>query len=102
MNKPILGIANRILHIAKLLDQHDVNYVFAGGVASNVGDDPRVDILTVAWKVTYDQAASNAIRRKIKGVNVAYLSLKDLIHSKQTGRPQDQADIDVLSKLDRS
>lgn len=62
-----------------------------------VGDDPRVDILTVAWTVTFDAAYPNRQQRRIAGVRVPYLSRRDLIRSKQTGRPADQADIDTLS-----
>ncbi len=63
-----------------------------------IGDDPRVDIMTVAWKVTYEKAIQNRKVRKIFGVRVPFLGLKDLIHSKQTGRFQDLADIKILKK----
>ena len=62
-----------------------------------VGDDPRVDILTVAWTVSYEQAQRTRERRTILGVQVPYLSRADLIQSKQTGRPADLADIEALS-----
>jgi hypothetical protein len=62
-----------------------------------VGDDPRVDILTVAWTLTFEAAYPNREQRRILGVRVPYLSRSDLIRSKQTGRPSDQADIDALS-----
>jgi hypothetical protein len=62
-----------------------------------VGDDPRVDILLVAWKVTYEKARLKRRVRNILGVRVPYLSLADLILSKQTGRAQDQADLEVLA-----
>ena len=62
-----------------------------------VGDDPRVDILTVAWTVSYEQAQRTREMRTILGVQVPYLSRADLIQSKQTGRPADLADIEALS-----
>ena len=62
-----------------------------------VGDDPRVDILTVAWDVSYEQAEPTREERTILGVRVPYLSRADLIRSKQTGRPADLADIEALS-----
>jgi hypothetical protein len=62
-----------------------------------VGDDPRVDVLTVAWRVRFEAAFPNREERRIQGVRVPYLSRADLIASKQTGRPSDQADIDTLS-----
>ena len=51
-----------------------------------VGDDPRVDVLTVAWTVTFDDAWPRRSVRRIDGVRVPYLSKPDLIASKQTGR----------------
>jgi hypothetical protein len=61
-----------------------------------IGDDPRVDVLTVAWAVTFEQAWPRRMVRRIAGVRVPYLSLEDLIRSKQTGRAQDAADLEVL------
>jgi hypothetical protein len=62
-----------------------------------VGDDPRVDVLTVAWTVTFADAYPKRLVRRVEGVRLPYLSRADLIRSKRTGRPADQADIDVLS-----
>jgi hypothetical protein len=62
-----------------------------------VGDDPRVDVLTVAWTVTFDAAYPHRLQRRVDGVRLPYLSRADLIRSKRTGRPADQADIDILS-----
>ncbi len=64
-----------------------------------VGDDPRVDILTIAWTVTFEHAWGSRVVRRIEGVRVPYLGRDDLIASKQTGRPADQADIEVLTSL---
>ena len=64
-----------------------------------VGDDPRVDILTVAWSVTFEKAWPRRIVRRIQGVRVPYLSLDDLIASKRTGRAADLADLEVLAHL---
>ena len=62
-----------------------------------IGDDPRVDVLTVAWTVTFDKAYPRRRVRRILGTTVPYLSLVDLIESKATGRPQDEADLAVLA-----
>ena len=62
-----------------------------------VGDDPRVDVLTIAWTVTFDDAYPKRIVRRVQGIRVPYLALADLIASKQTGRATDQADIEALS-----
>ena len=67
-----------------------------------VGDMPRVDLLTVACTVTFEQAWPNRVVRRIDGVRVPYLGRTDLIRSKQTGRPSDLADIEVLSVLKRT
>jgi hypothetical protein len=61
-----------------------------------IGDDPRVDVLTVAWQVTFDQAYPRRIVRRLKGVRVPYLSRRDLVRSKRTGRAQDLADLERL------
>lgn len=63
-----------------------------------IGDSPRVDLLTVAWNVTYEKAKARKRTKKILGVRIPYLSLADLIQSKQTGRHQDLADLEILKK----
>lgn len=63
-----------------------------------IGDDPRVDVLTVAWTVRFEHAYPSRRVRRIQGVRVPYLNRKYLIKSKQTGRPQDQADLDTLGR----
>ena len=152
MPKTTPGTDNRVLRVCRLLNEHRVRYILAGGVAANlhgsvratkdvdvlvpknldnttrllealsqlpfavareldaaqvikkqitiVGDDPRVDILTVAWTVSYEQAKQTRELRTILGVQVPYLSRADLIESKQTGRAADLADIEALS-IDR-
>ena len=79
------------------------NELEATAIARNpitiVGDDPRVDILTVAWTVTFDQAWEHRVVRRIQGTRVPYLGRDDLVASKQTGRASDLADIDRLSCL---
>ena len=80
--------------IAAELDPDDI----ARKPITIVGDDPRVDILTVAWRVTFDAAYPRRVVRRIGGVRVPYLSLRDLVESKQTGRAQDTADLERLGK----
>ena len=67
-----------------------------------VGDDPRVDILTVAWNVTFERANRGKVVRRIAGVRVPYLALSDLLRSKQTGRAVDRADVEALKAARRS
>jgi hypothetical protein len=64
-----------------------------------VGDDPRVDVLTVAGTVTFDEAWHRRIVRRILGTRVPYLGRDDLLASKQTGRASDLADTERLSNL---
>lgn len=64
-----------------------------------IGDDPRVDLLTLAWSVRYADAVPHLIRTTIDGVEVPYAGIDTLIRSKQTGRLQDLADIEVLERL---
>ena len=63
-----------------------------------IGDDPRVDVLTVAWTVTFEDAWPRRRERRIRGVRVPYLSLADLRRSKETGRASDLADLEALPK----
>jgi hypothetical protein len=79
--------------LAKELDADDL----VGKPFTIIGDDPRVDILTVASSVTLAIAWPRRVVRRIQGVRVPYLGKSDLIRSKQTGRAQDAADIERLT-----
>jgi hypothetical protein len=90
----LLALSELPYGLARELDPEEV----LGNPVTIVGDDPRVDILTVAWSVTFDRAYPNRTVRRIQGVRVPYLSLPDLIESKQTGRAADEADLEVLTR----
>ncbi len=66
-----------------------------------VGDWPRVDILTVAWTVTYREAWPAAQVFEVEGIAIPAASLPHLIASKRTGRLQDAADVEVLEEIAR-
>jgi hypothetical protein len=66
-----------------------------------LGDMPRVDILTVAWTVRYDEAAPAAASFQVEGVEIPTASIDHLIASKRTGRLQDAADIEILEEIKR-
>jgi hypothetical protein len=66
-----------------------------------IGDDPAVDIFTVAWSVKYDDAIARSSTVDGGGVKIPLVGLDDLIASKRTGRPQDTADIAVLEEIRR-
>jgi len=68
---------------------------------SVIGDDPAVDIFTVAWSVKFDDAVERSSVVTIEGVAVPLISIDDLIESKRTGRLQDAADIEVLEEIKR-
>ncbi|MEO7477326.1 MAG: hypothetical protein ABIY46_18560 [Gemmatimonadales bacterium] len=67
-----------------------------------IGDDPAVDVFTVAWTVKYEQAVGRAASAWVEGVVIPFVGLDDLIASKRTGRLQDAADIEVLEEIKRA
>ena len=64
-----------------------------------IGDDPRVDLFTLAWSVRYPEARAAAEVFEVEGVEIPTASLEHLISSKRTGRLQDAADIEVLEAI---
>lgn len=66
-----------------------------------IGDDPGIDIFWVAWSVKYDQALPRSLVAEVDGVRIPYVGLDDLIATKQTGRPLDQADVEALLEIKR-
>lgn len=66
-----------------------------------IGDDPAVDVFTVAWSVKYESAVKNAQRVEVDGVTIPLIGLDDLIATKRTGRLQDAADIEALEEIKR-
>lgn len=66
-----------------------------------LGDAPRVDLLTVAWTVSYDEARRDAVVFEVEGVEIPTASIDHLIASKRTGRLQDAADIETLETIRR-
>jgi predicted nucleotidyltransferase len=66
-----------------------------------IGDDPAVDVFTVAWSVKYEDAAPRATTVDVGGVAIPLIGLGDLIETKRTGRLLDAADIEVLEEIKR-
>lgn len=66
-----------------------------------IGDDPQVDIFTVAWTVQYDGAKPRALMVAVEGVDIPLIAIEDLIETKRTGRPLDTADIEALEEIRR-
>lgn len=76
--------------------------VVASKPVTVLGDTPRVDILTVAWTVHYEEATTDAVTFEIEGVPIPTASIDHLIASKRTGHLQDAADIEVLEEIRRA
>jgi hypothetical protein len=66
-----------------------------------IGDDPRVDLLTLAWSVRYADAAPTIQRVEIEGVEIRFADLETLIRTKQSNRFQDKADVENLEQVKR-
>lgn len=66
-----------------------------------IGDDPAVDVFTVAWKVKYEQAAKRSSVVDVDGVAIPLISIDDLIETKRTGRALDTVDIEALEEIKR-
>jgi hypothetical protein len=64
-----------------------------------IGDQPKVDVHTVAWNVKYREAVRTKKVRTIEGVRIPFASIDYLIRMKNTGRLQDKADIEKLRQL---
>lgn len=97
MARVLEALGNLPYGVARELDAFEI----ARHPITIIGDDPRVDILTVAWTVSFERAWKGRVVRRIQGTRVPYLGRDDLIASKRTGRPADQADIDVLASLSK-
>ena len=103
--EPTLENAQRVLDALARLTWGVANEWLAEEIVRRpvtiIGDQPRVDILTVAWSVHYRTAAPRAIVFEVEGVRIPTASLDDLIASKRTSRTQDAADIEVLEEIRR-
>lgn len=64
-----------------------------------IGDIPRVDLLLRAGKVKFDDVYERRISKNVEGVRLPYVSLEDLILSKDTDRPFDQLEIKELKEI---
>ena len=82
-------------HAARELTPQDL----AENVVVKVADEIEVDVSRRAWKVSFADAKPRVRTVEIGGVRIPYLSLPDLIASKETYREQDRADVDRLRLL---
>jgi hypothetical protein len=73
----------------------------AGKAVTVIGDDPAVDVFTIAWSLRYPDALPRSTVVHVDGVAIPLIGLDDLIATKRTGRTQDAADVEVLEELKR-
>lgn len=64
-----------------------------------IGDDPAVDIFTVAWSVKYEDALARGVTMEVEGVAIPVIGLEDLIATKRTPRGKDAEDVRVLEQI---
>jgi hypothetical protein len=71
------------------------------GTVFQIGVAPRrIDIMTTASGLEFDEAFTHAIRIRIEGLEVFVLSVADLIRNKRaSGRTKDLADAEALENL---
>lgn len=94
VRRTLAALAHLTFGVASELDAADV----AHKPLTIIGDNPRVDILTLAWSVRYADAAPGAHRVTVDGVEIPFADTDTLIRTKQTGRLQDAADIEALQR----
>jgi hypothetical protein len=64
-----------------------------------IGDQPRVDLLTVAGKIKFEEALKTAVQKKVDQVPVIFADIDVLIKTKNTNRLQDKSDIEQLKEI---
>jgi hypothetical protein len=83
------------LHNLTKTDLEQEGTVFQIGIAPR-----RIDIITAASGLQFDEAFSHALPVDIEGILVHILSIADLIRNKRaTGRTKDLADAEALESL---
>jgi len=83
------------LHNLAKTDLEKEGTVFQIGVAPR-----RIDIITAATGLDFEDAASRATRVDIEGITVSIPSISDLIRNKRaSGRTKDIADAEALEEL---
>jgi len=64
-----------------------------------IGDQPRVDLMTVAGTLNFEEAKKTAIKKKVGRTTVLCADINSLLKMKNTNRPQDLADSIQLREL---
>ena len=68
-------------------------------VVVKVADEVEVDVSKSAWTVSYAEAIADAESVEIDGIRIPFVSLTQLIRSKETYREEDQGDLIRLRRL---
>lgn len=68
-------------------------------VVVKVADAVEVDVSKSAWSVSYEDAIGNVEIVTLEGIKIPFLSLSDLIRSKETYREKDRLDLISLKAL---
>ncbi len=82
------------------LDQIQIDDFSAEGIVFQIGVAPRrIDILTQATGLTYEEADEDKITVEIEGLKIPVISLEEFIKNKMaTGRDKDKLDVEALTK----
>ncbi len=67
-----------------------------------VGDQPRVDIITQAGKIDYDNIKNKVLTINVEGIKIPYIDIDTLIKMKNTGRLSDKEDIEKLKLIKKN
>jgi hypothetical protein len=103
--EPTLANAKRVLDAMSRLGYGFANEWLPKEILARpitvIGDDPQIDIFTVAWNVKYEQAVKRSSVVEVEGVAIPLIGIDDLIETKRTGRPLDAADLEALEGIKR-
>ena len=82
------------------LDQIQIDDFATEGIVFQIGVAPRrIDILTQATGLTYEEADEDKITVEIEGLKIPVISLEKFIKNKMaTGRDVDKLDVEALTK----
>lgn len=97
--EPTRENAERVLEALRQLPFRIASHLTADDLLTRhvtmIGDHPNVDVLTRAWNVHWEDASRDVHVFEVDGTPIPTVSLSVLIASKETGRPQDVADVQV-------
>ncbi len=103
--EPTLPNATRVLDAVSRLGFGFANEWLANEILARpvtvIGDDPQIDIFTIAWTVKYEQAVKRCSVVEVEGVSIPLIGIEDLIETKRTGRPLDALDLEALEEIKR-